>query len=312
MNVFQNIKNYNPDSKCILTIGTFDGVHIGHKKIIKKLVKLANKKKIESTILTFFPHPRMVLQKESNLKLIDTLEEKMNLLKILGVDNLIVHPFSEAFSRLTSIEFCRDFLVNQLKTDTLLIGYDHHFGHNREAKSKDLLAMGQTYNFDVHIIPAQDISSITVSSTKVRKAIESSNFMLVQKFLGRYFELTGIVTKGDGIGRTIDFPTANINVKESYKLIPLDGVYLVSVKCEGNLFKGMINIGIRPTINGERQTLEVHIFNFNKDIYNQKLKILFIEKIRDEQKFESLDALKKQLEKDKEISKRSLIKKGLH
>ena len=158
MNVFQNIKNYNPNTKCILTIGTFDGVHIGHKKIIKKLVKLANKKKIESTILTFFPHPRMVLQKESNLKLIDTLEEKKNLLKKLGVDNLIVHPFSEAFSRLTSLEFCRDFLVNQLLTDTLLIGYDHHFGHNREAKSKDLAAMGLTYNFDVHIIPAQDIS----------------------------------------------------------------------------------------------------------------------------------------------------------
>ena len=312
MNVFQSIKNYNPDSKCILTIGTFDGVHIGHKKIIKSLVKLANSKKIESTILTFFPHPRMVLQKESNLKLIDTLDEKKNLLKKLGVDNLIVHPFSKEFSRLTSLEFCRDFLVDQLQTDTLLIGYDHHFGHNREATSKDLAAMGQKYSFDVSIIPAQDISSITVSSTKVRKAIESSDFILVKKFLGRYFELTGIVIKGDGIGRTIDFPTANIKVEESYKLIPLSGVYLVLVKCEHNLLKGMMNIGIRPTINGKRQSLEVHLFNFNKDIYDQKLKILFIEKIRDEQKFESLDALKKQLEKDKEISKRSLIKKGLH
>lgn len=312
MNVFQNIENYNPDSKCILTIGTFDGVHIGHQKIIKSIVKLARQQKIQSTILTFFPHPRMVLQQESDLGLIDTLDEKKSVLERLGVDNLIIHPFSKTFSRLSALEFCRDILADQIKIDALFIGYDHRFGRNREATAEDLISMGKTYNFDVHIIPAQDISSITVSSTKVRKAIAAGDFRRVFEFLGRHFELTGTVTKGKGLGRTINFPTANINVEETYKLIPPIGVYLVSVEYQKKLYNGMMNIGTRPTINGEHQTLEVHLFDFNKDLYDKKLKILFVEKIRDEQKFESLDALKKQLEKDKEISKRSLIKKRLH
>lgn len=312
MNVFQNIENYNPKSKCILTIGTFDGVHVGHQKIIKSLVELAQKRNFQATILTFFPHPRMVLQKESDIKLIDTLEEKKSVLAKLGVDNLIIHPFSKTFSRLSAVEFCRDILANQLQIDSLFIGYDHRFGKNREATPEDLISFGKTFHFDVAIIPAQDIESITVSSTKVRKAIAAGAFELVYDFLGRHFELTGTVTRGQGLGRTIDFPTANISVAESYKLIPPIGVYLVTVQNDNDSFNGMMNIGTRPTLKGEHQTLEVHLFDCEKDLYGQKLKISFLEKIRDEQKFESLDALKTQLKKDKEICKRSLIKKGLH
>ena len=312
MNVFQNIENYNPKSKCILTIGTFDGVHVGHQKIIKSLVELAQKRNLQATILTFFPHPRMVLQKESDIKLIDTLEEKKSVLAKLGVNNLIIHPFSKTFSSLSAVEFCRDILANQLQVDSLFIGYDHRFGKNREATAEDLISFGKTFNFDVAIIPAQDIESITVSSTKVRKAIAAGAFELVCDFLGRHFELTGTVTRGQGLGRTIDFPTANISVAESYKLIPPIGVYLVTVQNDNDSFNGMMNIGTRPTLNGEHQTLEVHLFDCDKDLYGQKLKISFLEKIRDEQKFESLDALKTRLKKDKEICKRSLIKKGLH
>jgi riboflavin kinase/FMN adenylyltransferase len=312
MNVFQNIENYNPKSKCILTIGTFDGVHIGHQEIIKSLVELAQKRNLQSTILTFFPHPRMVLQKESDIKLIDTLEEKKSVLKKLGVDNLIIHPFSKTFSRLSAVEFSRDILANQLQIDSLFIGYDHRFGRNREATAADLISLGKIYNFDVIIIPAKDIESITVSSTKVRKAITTGAFELVHDFLGRYFELTGTVNRGEGLGRTINFPTANISVAESYKLIPSIGVYLVTVQNDNLCYNGMMNIGTRPTLDGEHQTLEAHLFDCEKDLYSQKLKISFLEKIRDEQRFESLDALKIQLKKDKEICKRILIKKGLH
>ena len=311
MNVFQNIENYKASTKCILTIGTFDGVHIGHQKIIESLVKLAKQQKIQSTILTFFPHPRMILQQESNIKLIDTLEEKKNVLEQLGVDNLIIHPFSKAFSRLSALEFCRDILSDKIQINTLFIGYDHRFGRNREATAEDLVAMGKTYNFDVQIIPAQDISSVTVSSTKVRKAIAIGDFNLVNGFLGRRYELSGTVIKGEGLGRTIGFPTANIEVDEPYKLIPPIGVYSVSVEHEKKMFHGMMNIGKRPTLNGKNKTLEVHLFDCDEDLYTKKIKILFNKKIREEQKFESLDALKKQLQMDKEISKRSLIKKGL-
>jgi riboflavin kinase/FMN adenylyltransferase len=312
MNVYQNIENYNPKSKCIVTLGTFDGVHIGHQKIIKSLVALAHQKSLQATVLTFFPHPRMVLQKESDLKLIDTLAEKQAVLEKLGVDNLIIHPFSTSFSRLTALQFCRDVLAHQLQTEQLFIGYDHRFGKNREATAEDLIALGRTYNFEVTIIPPQDIESITVSSTKVRKAIAEGAFDRVHTFLNRYFELSGTVTRGQGLGRTIGFPTANISVAESYKLIPPRGVYLVRVQYDTQQFNGMMNIGTRPTLNGADQTLEVHLFDSNENLYDKQLKISFLEKIREEQKFESLDALKIQLQQDKEICKRTLHKKGLH
>ena len=306
MNVVNGIKNYKANSKSILTIGTFDGVHLGHQKIITSLVTKAKQKSLQANILTFFPHPRMVLQKESNLKLIDTLEEKQNLLSELGIDNLIIQPFSKEFSKLTAIEFTRDVLVNELGMSALMIGYDHRFGKNREASVEDLITYGQSYNFEVTVIPAQDISSITVSSTKIRDAIKISNFKKVNQFLGRPYELNGKVIKGNGVGRTIKYPTANIEIKEIYKLIPPKGVYLVKIYLGENEFSGMMNIGNRPTINGLNQTIEVYIFDFDKDIYGKNLKVCFLKKIRKEKKFDSLPSLKSQLKKDEENCKRIL------
>lgn len=308
MKVVHGIENYTSSSKSILTIGTFDGVHLGHQKIIQKLVKKAHDKKLQANLLTFFPHPRMVLQKETSIKLIDTLAEKEQLLRALGIDNLIIHPFSKDFSRLSAIEFTRDILVNQLRITSLFIGYDHRFGKNREATVEDLIAFGKTYNFEVTMIPAQDIASITVSSTKIRNAIEASDFEKVQQFLGRPFELNGKVTKGAGLGRTLGFPTANLFVKETHKLIPPRGVYLVQAEHKGKLHSGMMNIGNRPTLNGDYQTLEVYLFEFNQTLYDHNLRVFFLKKIRDEIKFNSLDELKAQLLKDQEICKRTIAK----
>ena len=310
MKVVQDIQNYSSDTKSILTIGTFDGVHVGHQKIIKALVKEAHHKKLLANVLTFFPHPRMVLQKDVQIKLIDTLAEKETFLRELGVDTLIIHPFSKEFSRLSALEFTRDILVNQLKISELFIGYDHRFGKNREATVADLTSFGKTYDFKVNIIPAQDVSAITVSSTKIRTAILDGDFIKVVDFLGRFFQLSGTVTKGQSLGRTINFPTANLLIDSQHKIIPPKGVYLVSIFHHQNQYYGMMNIGTRPTLNGDKQTIEVHIFEFNKNIYGRSLTIHFIEKIRDEQKFESFDALKKQLIKDKEICKRNLSLKG--
>ena len=310
MKVVQDIQNYSSDTKSILTIGTFDGVHVGHQKIIKALVKEAHNKKLLANVLTFFPHPRMVLQKDVQIKLIDTLAEKETFLRELGVDTLIIHPFSKEFSRLSALEFTRDILVNQLKISELFIGYDHRFGKNREATVADLTSFGKTYDFKVNIIPAQDVSAITVSSTKIRTAILDGDFIKVVDFLGRFFQLSGTVTKGQSLGRTISFPTANLFIDSQHKIIPPKGVYLVSIFHHQNQYYGMMNIGTRPTLNGDKQTIEVHIFEFNKNIYGRSLTIHFIEKIRDEQKFESFDALKKQLIKDKEICKRNLSLKG--
>jgi riboflavin kinase/FMN adenylyltransferase len=306
MNVVNGIENYKADSKSILTIGTFDGVHLGHQKIIASLVTKAKQQSLQANILTFFPHPRMVLQKESNLKLIDTLEEKRNLLSELGIDNLIVQPFSKEFSKLTAIEFTRDILVDELGMSALMIGYDHRFGKNREASVEDLIRYGESYNFEVTVIPAQDISSITVSSTKIRDAIKISNFKKVNQFLGRPYELNGEVIKANGVGRTIKYPTANIEIKETYKLIPPKGVYLVKIYLGENEFSGMMNIGNRPTINGLNETIEIHIFDFDKDIYGKNLKVCFLQKIRKEKKFDSLTSLKNQLKKDEENCKRIL------
>jgi len=303
--LIQGIENYNSSSQSILTIGTFDGVHIGHQKIIGSLVQQAKEKNLQSSLLTFFPHPRMVLQKQSSLKLIDTLKEKELLLKKLGIDNLIIHPFSEEFSRLTAIEFTRDLLVDKLKIASLFIGYDHRFGKNREASVDDVITYGKTYGFDLTVITAQDIESITVSSTKVRTAIEDSDFEKVHQFLGRPYQLNGIVTQGEGLGRTIGFPTANLEIPESYKLIPPKGVYMVDVEHRNTSYKGMMNIGNRPTLNGSHQTTEVHLFDFDQKIYGDSLKVLIVKKIREELKFDSLEALKTQLAIDQEICKRT-------
>ncbi|RLJ65579.1 riboflavin kinase/FMN adenylyltransferase [Lacinutrix venerupis] len=283
----------------VITIGTFDGVHIGHQKIIQRLIEVGKTKDLTPTILSFFPHPRMVLQKDANIKLLNTLEEKKNILKQFGLDNLIIKKFTQEFSRLTAEEFVETVLVKQLNAKYIIIGYDHQFGRNRTANINDLKNFGNQYGFEVEEITAQDIDDVSVSSTKIRKALTEGDITTANNFLGYPFIISGTVEKGKGLGRTINFPTANIAVSEDYKLIPKQGVYIVKTNINNEIIYGMMNIGTNPTVNGKTQTIEVHFFNFKNNIYNQEIKIELLQRLRDEQKFESIDALTEQLVKDK-------------
>ena len=299
MQVFENILEYKPSRESIVTIGTFDGVHIGHRKIITDMVAKGKKENLLTILLTFFPHPRMVLQKDSNIKMIDTINEKKNIFKKLGVEVLIIQPFTKDFSRMSAIKFTRDILVNSLKVSKLMIGYDHRFGRNREATVQTLKGFGLDYNFKVDEIPAQDIESISVSSTKVRNAIRSGDFKLVNKFLDRPFNLSGKIIKGDELGRKIGYPTANLKIFEKYKLKPQNGVYLTRTKLNKQTYFGMMNIGIRPTISAKNNQIETHLFNFNGNLYDHEMTLEILEKIRVEKKFESIEKLKIQLDIDK-------------
>lgn len=286
----------------VLTIGTFDGIHIGHQKILKHVVKLANKQGYDPVVLTLFPHPRMVLQKDDSIKLLNTIDERVELLKSYGIKKVIVKEFTKEFANLSAKDYVKQILVDELNTKQVVIGYDHHFGKNRTANIKDLKSFGKLYDFKVEEILAQDIEEVTVSSTKIRNALDEGKVDLANSYLGYNFYITGTVIKGKGLGRTIDYPTANIHIKESYKLIPSDGVFVVKSKIENNSIFGMMNIGTNPTVNGRTRSIEVHFFDFNADIYNTELKIEFLKRLRSEQKFENLEALKSQLKKDKEAA----------
>ena len=286
-----------------MTIGTFDGVHFGHQKIIERLVFEAKRAKKKSVLLTFFPHPRMVLQKDASIELINTIDERASLLEKTGLDYLIIHPFSKAFSRTSAFEFVRDILVNQLNISKLIIGYDHHFGKNREGNITQLTEYSHLYDFNVEEIPAQDIDDVSVSSTKIRKALHLGNLKTANNYLGYNFMLCGTVVNGKKLGEKIGYPTANINVKEGYKLIPKTGVYVVQTKIQNETVFGMMNIGNRPTVNGNHQTIEVHFFDFNKDLYGKKLTIELIYFLRDEKKFGSIDLLTHQLKKDEKTAR---------
>ena len=302
MEIIHSLSNYKNTKKAIVTIGTFDGVHIGHQQIIKRLVEEAKKTNKESVLLTFFPHPRMVLQKDVTIKLINTIDERAKLLRKTGLDYLIIHPFSKEFSRLTALDFVRNILVNQLNTSKLVIGYDHHFGKNREGNIEQLTEYSHLYDFKVEEIPVQDIDEVSVSSTKIRKALASGELKTANTYLGYNFSLFGKVVNGKQLGGKIGFPTANIDVVEIYKLIPKTGVYIVKSSIENKIVYGMMNIGNRPTINGTHQTIEVHFFDFNQDIYEKELTIELLYFLREEQKFDSVNDLIIQLEKDKKIS----------
>jgi len=308
LEIITSIFKFTSTKKTIVTIGTFDGVHIGHQKIISKLVEEAKASNKKSVLLTFFPHPRMVLQKDTSIKLINTIKERAAHLEKLGLDYLIIHPFSKEFSRLTALDFVRDILVNQLNTSKLIIGYDHHFGKNREGNIEQLTEYSHLYDFTVEEIPAQDIDEVSVSSTKIRKALANGELKTANNYLGYHFPLTGKVVDGKKLGSKIGFPTANINVTEDYKQIPKTGVYVVKSIINNIDIYGMMNIGNRPTVNGDHQTIEVHFFNFNQDLYNQELTVELLYFLRGEQKFDSIDSLIIQLKKDKESSL-SYIKK---
>ena len=308
MKIFRSIKSFSVDRPTIVTIGTFDGVHIGHQKILNQITKGAHDLNCESLVLTFFPHPRMVLQEGTEMKQLNTLDEKISLLDNLGIDNLVVHPFDKDFSRLTAEDFVKEVLVDVFKVKKIIIGHDHRFGRNRTANIDDLIIFGETYGFEVEQISVKEIDAVSISSTKIRNALLEGNIELADTYLGYNYPLTGIVSKGKQLGRTIGFPTANIKIEESYKLIPLNGVYIAKSIIEGKSIYGMMNIGTRPTVDGTTQTIEIYFFDFNQDIYNQKITISLIKRIRDEQKFESVDALKIQLGMDK-ISAHDYIRK---
>ena len=288
----------NQTQNTVLTIGTFDGVHIGHQKIIKRLVEVANNKGLQPSLLTFFPHPRMVLQKDANIKLINTISEKELLLKRFGITNLVVKKFTKDFSRLTAEAFVEDILVDQLKAKHVIIGYDHHFGRNRNANINDLRQFGEQFDFDVEEISMQDINDVAISSTKIRAALNEGDIKTANTYLGYNFMLTGTIIKGKGIGKTISYPTANLKIEETYKLIPKQGVYVVQAIIDNVLEFGMMNIGTNPTVSGTTQSIEIHFFNLNKSLYDKKLSVQLLHRLRDEQKFDSLDLLKKQLEID--------------
>lgn len=302
MKIYKSINDFITKKKTIITIGTFDGVHIGHQSILKKLTNTVDNKNIESLVLTFFPHPRMVLQQDSSIKLLNTIHEKAVLLEKFGVDNLIIHPFDATFSNLTAEEFVKDILVDKLSIQKIIIGHDHRFGKNRTADINDLISFGRKYGFEVEQIGAQEIDEIAISSTKIRKALLDGNINLANQYLGYSYFISGKVVDGKKIGRTIGFPTANIQINENYKLLPKNGVYVVSSKIDNVLYYGMMNIGNNPTIGENEQSIEVHFFELNQDIYNENLEISILEHIRDEQKFNSITELQAQLEKDKSFS----------
>ena len=300
MKVFTTIPNYPSENKSIVTIGTFDGVHLGHRVILKRMKEIAKKTKGKSVLLTFSPHPRHVLHKDNqDMKLITTLHEKQDLLNQTGLDNLVIHEFTKKFSRIKPANFVRDILVEQLNVHTLVIGYDHHFGRNREGSIQELITLADLYDFNIEKIDPQHFEDVTVSSSKIRKLIEKGEMVKAKQYLGYEFMLNGKVIKGNSLGKTINFPTANIVVENKWKILPADGVYAVKIILEEKEYKGMMNIGQKPTVGGNDKSLEVNIFDFNQDIYGKGIEIRFVKRIRDERKFEDLQALKKQLLIDK-------------
>ncbi|MFD0977093.1 bifunctional riboflavin kinase/FAD synthetase [Salinimicrobium gaetbulicola] len=294
---------FESDHHTVVTIGTFDGVHVGHQKIIERLVNTAKAGNLESAILTFFPHPRMVLQKDAGIKLINTIEERKEILAKSGVDHLIIHPFTQQFSRLSAREFVRDILVHKLKAKKVIIGYDHRFGRNRTADINDLREFGREYEFEVEEISKQDVEEVAVSSTKIRQALLDGYVEKANRYLSYPFSLAGTVVKGKGLGKEFEFPTANLEIKEEYKLIPKNGVYVVRSEIDGAEVFGMMNIGTNPTVGGTDKTIETHFLDLDKDLYGKYLSIELLTRIRDEKKFDTVENLKRAMKQDEAFSR---------
>lgn len=308
MRVYRSLSEFTSIPNAVVTTGTFDGVHIGHQKIINRVKEIAHQIDGQSVIITFFPHPRLVLFPEDNdLKLINTLSEKIKLIELAGIDHLIIIPFTKEFSRLTSVDFIQQILVDKIGTKKLVIGYDHHFGKNREGTFEHLKHYGPSYGFEVEEIPKQDINDVAVSSTKIRTALAQHNINIANEYLGYPFAIEGIVAKGDQIGRTIGFPTANIQVEENHKLIPADGIYAVKVLVQNETHNGMLYIGNRPTVDGTKKVIEVNIFDYNNEIYSEKIQVNLVQFIRGDQHFDSLDALKQAIANDEIASRKILL-----
>ncbi|SDS28539.1 bifunctional riboflavin kinase/FAD synthetase [Gramella sp. MAR_2010_147] len=306
MKEHKGANSFISERQTVVTIGTFDGVHAGHRKIIERLVNSANANSLDSVVLTFFPHPRMVLQKESGIQLINTIEERKKLLQQTGIDHLVVHPFTHQFSRLTALEFVRDILVNKLKAKKIIIGYDHRFGRNRTADINDLKQFGRDFGFEVEEISQQDVEQVAVSSTKIRNALLEGRVERANMYLQHPFTLNGTIVKGRGIGKDLGFPTANLEIAEDYKLIPKNGVYVVQTRIDGVDVRGMMNIGTNPTVGGKEKTIESYFFDLDQDLYGKEIELELLVRIRDEKKFSSVDDLKIAMRQDQAFSKQYL------
>lgn len=317
MKIYRSLEEFESLDNAIVTIGTFDGVHIGHQKIIKKLIDCAKETNGESVLLTFFPHPRLIINPEDeNLRLINDIEEKVHQLAIAGLDHLIITPFTRDFSNQTAEEYIRNVLVNKLGTKVIIIGYDHHFGKDRKGNINDLIELASIFDFQVQEIPKQDIEDVAVSSTRIREALITGNIENANKYLGYSFQLTGTVVKGDQIGRTIGFPTANIHVHESHKLIPAYGIYAVEAEiypavpsisagdyedpAPEKVAQGMCYIGTRPTVDGMHRKIEVNLLDFKDDLYDKTIRINFFKHMRGDERYDSLEELQAQIKIDED------------
>ncbi len=299
MKIYHSIEDFPSDVNTIVTIGTFDGVHKGHQIIINRINEIAKKKAMESVVLTFDPHPRHVIYPDDQeLRLIHTLEEKIEALRKTGVQNLVLHKFTKEFSRTESVNFIRDFLVTKLNMKYMVVGFDHHFGKNRQGTFDNLIELSDAYGFKIEKIKPQNIGEVTISSTKIRNAILEGDCKKANTYLSANFSITGKVVQGNKIGSSIGYPTANIEIENQWKILPKNGVYAVKILLKNQQYFGMLNLGNRPSISDDSFAIEVHLFDFNATIYNEELKIEFIQRIRDEQQFSDLEKLKSQLKID--------------
>jgi riboflavin kinase / FMN adenylyltransferase len=307
MKIYYNIDDFSPVKNATVTSGTFDGVHVGHQTILSRVKEIAERHAGETVVITFWPHPRFILNPiDTSLKLLNTFEEKAELLKEQGIHHLLRIPFTKEFSQISSQEFISKILVEKIGTKKLVIGYDHRFGKNREGSFDQLKINGPALGFDVEEIPRQDVDHVGVSSSKIRVALEEGDTKTANHFLGRSYSLRGSVIKGDKLGRVLGFPTANIDVDSHHKLVPAEGIYAVTVEHEHKTYKGMLYIGNRPTVDGSRRSIEVNIFDFADEIYGQTIKINLMESLRKDSKFHDLEALKEQLHRDKEQALKAL------
>ena len=298
MKTIHGIENFPASEGSIVTIGTFDGVHLGHQQILKQLIDTSQQSKLKSVLLTFFPHPRMVLQPDISMHLIQTIEEREKALRKTGLDYLVIHPFSEKFSRLSADDYVKQVLVDKLNVRKVVVGYDHRFGRNRTASLEDMYNYADIYDFEVIEIDAKKIKSTAVSSTKIRKAIDEGDIALANSYLGDPFTLEGVVVHGDKRGRELSYPTANIELQNKHKIIPKQGVYLIQSDIDNQVVYGMMNIGTKPTFDTTNPSIEVHFFDWNGDLYDQTLQVKLLKWIREEQKFDSVEELQAQIHAD--------------
>ena len=301
MKIYYDIESFEPVPNAVVTIGTFDGVHLGHREILRNMVSRAKEIGGESVVVTFYPHPRQVLSHDTGIRFISTQEEKIRHLEELGIDNLVIIRFTKEFAAVPSEDFIKDYIVKNIKPAVLIIGYDHHFGKGRTGDFEMLYTLGRQYGFDVEKIQEQDVDNVAVSSTKIRHYLANGDIRHANQLLGYEFSYTGKVVHGRQVGHKIGYPTANIDVAKEFQLIEKPGVYATFVEIDRQTYPSMTYIGNRPTMHDNRpQSIETHIFNFDKNLYDKEIKLRFVDFVRDDKKFDNFEALKQQIEADQQ------------